>query len=207
MIHFPKGKKETTGSLTSCVGFCAFHNVFSHGGKSIYYGVEPDFSAGSRCDTVCGPGTEFQNQGYAASHEMIETVTDPQPRSGWDDPTFDEIGDICNMQETAFTGTDGQSYTVQKEWSNFYNACVAFPNENFYVDGINGNDASGFGTPSHPYKSLRRAYNAMYNNSTATIYMRPGSYPEPPLPFNFNAAKVAQIVNWNGNGTVHVGSP
>ena len=217
MIHFPKGKKETSGVLTSCVGFCAFHNSFSHGGKNIYYSVHPDFSSGSGCDTVCGSGTEFQNQGYAASHEMIETVTDATPNNGWYDPNYPngtdpkgnpvfgaEIGDICNQQETSFTGTDGQSYTVQKEWSNANNTCIAFPNANYYVDGVNGSDFN-FGTPSHPFKTIRAAHNFVPANGKTIIYVRPTNYPEPPLPLFMN--KVEQIVNWNGSGTVHVGSP
>ncbi len=42
----------------------------------------------------------------------------------WYDSTNGEIGDICNGQQQAITGADGQTYTVQQEFSNLQNNCV-----------------------------------------------------------------------------------
>jgi hypothetical protein len=41
----------------------------------------------------------------------------------WYNKTYGEIGDICNGQQGTVTGTDGVTYTVQKEWSNSKAAC------------------------------------------------------------------------------------
>jgi hypothetical protein len=134
MVNFPKGKIISQGGARSCVagGFCAYHGTFKRNATEIYYGVLPDMSAGSGCDTGCGSGAAFDNQTSVASHEMIEAVTDAEvglaTRLGspiaWYDSTHGEIGDICNGQQGTVTGGDGKTYTVQKEWSNSSNACI-----------------------------------------------------------------------------------
>jgi len=137
-IHFPKGKKITQGGTTSCQsgGFCAYHGTISSAstpGGGILYGVLPDNSTGSGCDTGCGTSTAFNNWSSVSSHELIETVTDPfvglavtySAPLAWYNKTYGEIGDICNAQQGTVVGTDGVTYTVQKEWSNSTNTCRA----------------------------------------------------------------------------------
>jgi hypothetical protein len=41
----------------------------------------------------------------------------------WYDPTFGEIGDICNGQQGTTTG-NGHNYVIQLEFSNAANNCV-----------------------------------------------------------------------------------
>jgi len=41
----------------------------------------------------------------------------------WYNKTYGEIGDICNAQQGTVVGTDGVTYTVQKEWSNSKSVC------------------------------------------------------------------------------------
>lgn len=129
MVNFPKGKKITMGGSSSCAGggFCAYHNTFKSGSSEIFYGVLPDMEAGSGCDSGCGSGSAFENQTSVASHELIETITDPEiglatdiaAPIAWYNDMYGEIGDICNGLEGSITG-----YTVQKEWSNSASACV-----------------------------------------------------------------------------------
>src|SRR5207248_11004023 len=101
--------------------------------QHLYYGVHPDMQAGSGCDVGCGnAGTTFANQSSVASHELVEAVTDAEvglstvvgPPLAWYDNTNGEIGDICNAQQGTIAGTDGVSYTVQKEFSNLANDCI-----------------------------------------------------------------------------------
>ena len=78
-IYFPPGKKISALGSKSCVsgGFCAYHGTVA-ASKSIneyYYGVHPDFQAGSGCDTGCGSGNIFQNYCIIASHELTEMIT------------------------------------------------------------------------------------------------------------------------------------
>jgi len=74
----------------------------------------------------------FQTQQSAASHELIETITDAEigltnvvaSPLAWYDSNNGEIGDICNQQQTSFAGTDNNIYTIQKEFSNLQNDCI-----------------------------------------------------------------------------------
>jgi hypothetical protein len=128
MINFPKGKKISMGGSGSCAsgGFCAYHSTFKNGTTEIYYGVLPDMGSGSGCDVGCGSNNAFARQTSVASHELIESITDPEvglatslgPPLAWYDNTNGEIGDICNS-DGSITG-----YTVQTEWSNKAGACV-----------------------------------------------------------------------------------
>ncbi len=132
MVHFPSGKTITQGGTSSCVsgGFCAYHGTFTIGSQNVYYGVLPALTGG--CATGCGGGTTFQNTQSVSSHELIEAVTDAEvglattigPPLAWYDPNNGEIGDICNGQQGTFTGTDGNTYTIQKEFSNQQNDCI-----------------------------------------------------------------------------------
>jgi hypothetical protein len=56
------------------------------------------------------------------SHELAEAVTDPDTVSGWREygVAEGEIGDKVDGQYVSFV-TGGVAYTVQKEWSNFFN--------------------------------------------------------------------------------------
>ncbi len=137
-MHFPKGKKITQGGSSSCAsgGFCAYHGTVRSStapGGYLFYGVLPDNSSGSGCDSGCGSSTPFNNWTSVASHELIEAVTDAgvglattyASPLAWYNKTYGEIGDICNAQQGTILGTDGVTYTVQKEWSNSTNSCRA----------------------------------------------------------------------------------
>ena len=135
-VYFPKGKKITQGGSPSCAagGFCAYHGTIksaSTPGGYLYYAVMPDNSTGSGCDSGCGSSTPYNNWTSVSSHELIEAVTDAAvgvatvvgAPLAWYNTTYGEIGDICNAQQATIVGTDGVSYTVQKEWSNSTNTC------------------------------------------------------------------------------------
>ena len=138
-IFFPPGKTITQGGSSSCVagGFCAYHGTVAASGSlgEYYYGVHPDMQSGSGCATGCGNSTVFGNYTSVASHELTEMITDAEvgiagngngPPLAWYDNTNGEIGDICNAQQGTYTGCDGQSYTIQLEFSNAQNNCIAY---------------------------------------------------------------------------------
>ena len=137
MMHFPKGFVIKSGSGLSCQAFCAYHGTMN---KTVYYGVIPDGSVGSGCDKGCGSGTPLGNLTASAAHEITEAVTDAQvgaagsgigPPIAWYDPNKDasgqqyaEIGDICAAYEAPLA-VNGRTWTIQKEWSNKHNGCIA----------------------------------------------------------------------------------
>ena len=149
-VHFPAGMKITLpdgngGTAGSCTQFCAFHNTtqatsaVSGSAGSIpefYYGVIPNVTTDG-CELGCGPiGGGFSNTTSVSSHELIEAVTDAEvglatdnaPPLAWYDPQGQdgEIGDICNGDQGT-VNSHGQTWTVQLEWSNSHNACIAGP--------------------------------------------------------------------------------
>jgi hypothetical protein len=140
MVYFPPGKTLINAQQqTSCAfpGFCAYHGTTSSlfGGKHVLYGVMPDMQAGSGCDVGCGGSTTFGNYTSTTSHELVEAMTDADigiastfasPLAWYDRNNNGEIGDLCNQQQTAYTA-NGTSYTVQLEFSNSANDCVAPP--------------------------------------------------------------------------------
>ncbi len=133
MLYFPAGKTITLASESSCVTFCAYHGTFEWKGRSVYYAVMPDMSAGSGCDTGCGSGSAFGRATSVASHELAEAITDPEvglaaavaAPLAWYDPENGEIGDICVGLDGSIGAADGTGYVVQKWWSNVDESCIA----------------------------------------------------------------------------------
>ncbi len=139
MTYFPHGKTISQGGSNSCQagGFCAYHGTSSNTAHNagFLYGVMPDMQAGSGCDTGCGnSGSVFGNMTSVTSHELTEAITDADvgiatvnaPPLAWYDATNGEIGDICNAQQGTFVGSDGQTYTIQLEFSNAQNNCISY---------------------------------------------------------------------------------
>ncbi len=135
-VFFPHGKTITLGGSGSCSAFCAYHGTITNAGGAgeIYYGVHPDFQAGSGCESGCGAAsTPFGNYTQVASHELVETITDAEvglatafgpPLAWYDQGTNAEIGDLCNDQNGQVVGSDGVTYDVQTEFSNSVNDCI-----------------------------------------------------------------------------------
>ena len=128
LVYFPPGMTITDGTSVSCAQFCAYHGTFSLNAKDVPYGVMPDL--GGSCAFGCGSGTQWQNIGYASSHEFAESITDTAvglalnyaPPLAWYDANNGEIGDPCN-QHTDTLKFDGVTYTFQQEFSQkSYNA-------------------------------------------------------------------------------------
>lgn len=126
----PSGVPVDIGGQTGCGGtnfiFCGYHDSFRRNGTLFRYEVLPFpcDSQGGSCffDPQDDPGRSLQEVG---SHELAETVTDPDG-DGWNsDRTGDEIADIC-----ASSGCDAdlvagqQTLLVNSLWSNLAKGCV-----------------------------------------------------------------------------------
>lgn len=106
----------------SSFAFCAYHgSLDAGGGVHFVYTVEPYQGV---------PGCGFSNVGInnntasSLSHEMFETITDPDPYSGWNRPNdASEIGDICRFYFYN-VALNGNNYFLQSEYSNSVHACV-----------------------------------------------------------------------------------
>lgn len=132
-VHFPAGVNITApDGSRSCVVFCAYHGTYVRNGVNVNYGVIPD--QGGSCAGGCGRNAQrVNNLDSVSSHELIEATTDPAvglatvfgPPLAWYDQVNGEIGDICNAQQGTTVGGDGVTYTIQLEFSNSANNCVA----------------------------------------------------------------------------------
>ncbi len=124
IIEFPPNITISAFGEQSCVDFCAYHGSMFYKNKPIMYAVQPDLTVAG-CNTGCGSGTLIQNQDSVHSHELAEAITDPEVsfnKLAWYDDNYGEIGDICNQQHGTAV-LNGNTYTVQKEWSNIKRLC------------------------------------------------------------------------------------
>jgi len=118
----------SSGSDSSCSVFCGYHSAIQgNRGNWFTYSV---YAHPAACGGGCGSTSAvLQDLESIMSHEIAETMTDAEVnvngQLGWYDDTNGEIGDICAWQDDTVTGANGNSYTVQKIWSNAANACVS----------------------------------------------------------------------------------
>jgi hypothetical protein len=116
----------------SDVQFCAYHSDAVYAGIPFTYVVLPESTPP---DPGCGAnfaGDGFGNLTSMASHEMVESMTDPEvgsatvfgPPLAWYDQHNGEVADICNGEDQTLT-IGGSSWIVQKQWSNAEHGCIA----------------------------------------------------------------------------------
>jgi hypothetical protein len=119
---------HTPGFETS---WCAYHSAVSDPkGQVVSYTnlpYQPD--AGSNCGAsiITAPNDETgidEGVTIVEGHEYGESVTDPQPTSGYYNDSWGEIGDICAWQDIENDPFGKYSWTSQPMWSNATSTCV-----------------------------------------------------------------------------------
>lgn len=138
VVHFgydPNGSYVVaTPTGHSTAGFktqwCAYHSATTKGGKIVSYTnlpYQPDAGGNCGANAISPPSDESgvdEGVTIVEGHEEGESVTDPNPPSGWYNGSYGEIGDICawtNLQNDPF-GSD--SFTMQPMFSNATQSCV-----------------------------------------------------------------------------------
>ncbi|MBV9333066.1 MAG: hypothetical protein JO146_03585 [Candidatus Eremiobacteraeota bacterium] len=126
IVATPHGR-STSGFRTQ---WCAYHsNTFTNGNLVSYTNLPYIPDAGSACGSniISPPSDETgadEGVTIVGGHEQGESVTDPQPNTGWYNTSYGEIGDICawtNIQNDPF---GSYSYTSQPMFSNATHSCV-----------------------------------------------------------------------------------
>jgi hypothetical protein len=123
--------------------FCAYHGhaTFADSVGHVLYSVEPfqdSFGCSSRPGTPNGQLADSTNN--VLSHEVFETITDPDGNAYWnslDNGIFgEEIGDECSFLLFTQSGVffdpsdvmlNGKSYVAQPEYNNGQHACTTSP--------------------------------------------------------------------------------
>jgi hypothetical protein len=96
VLFFRKGQTIHAIGGTSVNYFCAYHNGADLGVGHAYYAVIP-YEANN---TGCGTASAFDNLTETVSHEVVESITDPDLTAWYSDTTGNEDADICNRQGT-----------------------------------------------------------------------------------------------------------
>lgn len=143
-VFLPSGVDVCFVGTSSCYSpdniatfaFCAYHgSVTFNDIHHVLFTVEP-YQAVSGCE-VAQPspnGALIDSTSNVLSHETFETITDPDPSSGWVAQSsipvnLAEIGDLCETLTfkygTFAIGT--KTYEVQPEYSNKYHGCANVP--------------------------------------------------------------------------------
>lgn len=120
-----------TGHSQSGFGsWCAYHSSSGSLAYS-YMPYQPDAGTGCGMNFVNGLDNSYGN-GYfdgfsiVGGHEYAETITDPQPNSGWLDGRGGENGDKCawigsGQGAASNIAAGGKVFAVQSLWSNAFN--------------------------------------------------------------------------------------
>jgi hypothetical protein len=110
--------------------FCAYHGSFDSTDAvgqpmHVIYQAMP-YQNVSGCQTTGGPnGILADSTNSVLSHEITETITDPDPNTGWTrNSDGNEIGDICfNIRQNPMY-LNANAYDIQPEYSNAAQNCV-----------------------------------------------------------------------------------
>jgi serine protease len=116
--------------------FCAYHSATVQGSNVVSYTnlpYQPDAGPSCGANFILPPKDETgtdEGVTIVEGHEYGESVTDPNPPSGWYNNTAGEIGDACawaqgappdNVENVKF---GKKSYTAQPMYSNASESCV-----------------------------------------------------------------------------------
>jgi hypothetical protein len=136
-LLFTSSGEGSCFNASSCAytQYCAYHSWFTFNGNPVIYGNEPyadpTYCSGSATSPNGDVGDFAAN---VASHEIMESVTDPQ-LNAWFDSTGNEIGDDCAWTFGANTwmgpsalgnqNWNGTVFEMQQEYDNHAAACVS----------------------------------------------------------------------------------
>lgn len=105
-------------------GFCAWHDFTASGSGDIPFTNMPYvLDAGSSCGAN-SVRSALDGFSIVEGHEYAETLTDPEPASGWVDSQGSEIGDKCAWQNLFAINLSSGSFAMQPLWSNNDNGCA-----------------------------------------------------------------------------------
>jgi hypothetical protein len=122
---FPKGSS-----------YCAWHNGATVNGKAIAEAFMPNPDGVQGCATPNDYPTQLspisdatRSLADSTSHELMESITDPQPNGNtlaWIDNGGGEIADKCEWLYGGPVSIGGLNWEVQEEWSNAISGCVQY---------------------------------------------------------------------------------
>jgi hypothetical protein len=110
--------------------FCAYHSATTSGGNLVSYTnlpYIPDAGANCGASIITAPSDETaadEGVTIVEGHEYGESITDPNPPTGWYNDSWGEIGDVCAWTNIQNDPYGSKSYTAQPMFSNASLSCV-----------------------------------------------------------------------------------
>ncbi|WP_194893104.1 hypothetical protein [Catenulispora pinisilvae] len=101
-------------------GFCAWHD---YDGTVSYTNMPYVLDAGSSCGAN-SVSNQLDGFSIVEGHEYAESMTDPQPSSGWVAGDGEEDGDLCAWYNLGSVSLSTGSFAMQPTWSNSANGCA-----------------------------------------------------------------------------------
>jgi hypothetical protein len=139
-VFLPAGQDECidpTFQICASNFFCAYHSSVTFKGDigHVLYSVEP-YANVLGCQVRPGTpnGTLIDSTNNVLSHELIETITDPDGNAWWNSKAGglfgEEIGDECIFVRPPFSvpsiiSVHGRRYALQPEYDNGDHGCTA----------------------------------------------------------------------------------
>ncbi len=192
VVWYPDSTSITLQGSSSCHNFGGYHQ----GGK-LNDGTPFTYAVLPRCKGDDQSG--LASLTLAASHELIEASTDPQPETmpaysfpdanhiGWGLFVGAEVGDMCELDNDDAYVAPGFPWVVQRIWSNR----AAWAGE----------------TPCIPADSSSYFYATAVPTDIATLNLTgtPQSYPAVHVPVGTTGTVAVQVVsNGSGSGTMQL---
>ena len=120
---------------SSKFAFCAYHGTFDYTGIGhVLYTVEPYQNVPGCSVAQPSPrGALVDSTSSTLSHELIESITDPDANAWYAQSSLveygAEIGDVCQSRFGKYGAfsISGTSYAIQPEYSNKFHACSTTP--------------------------------------------------------------------------------
>ena len=191
VLWYPDGTQITAQGASSCREFGGYHE-----GAELADGTPFSYAVLPRCqgDDLTGLGALT----LAASHELIEASTDPQPETmpayqdsdanhiGWTLFAGAEVGDMCELQSDHTYVPPGFPWVVQRIWSNR----AAWAGQ----------------SPCVPADSPSYFYATAVPTETATLDLlgTPQAYPAVHVPVGGSATVAVQLVGSDAQGTMQL---
>jgi serine protease len=101
-------------------GFCAWHD---YDGTVSYTNMPYVLDAGSGCGAN-SVANQLDGFSIVGGHEYAESLTDPQPSSGWVASDGEENGDLCAWQNLGTVSLSTGDFAMQPTWSNAAGGCA-----------------------------------------------------------------------------------
>jgi hypothetical protein len=185
VVFYPSGTSITLEGSSSCIDFGGYHQ-----GTQLTDGTPFSYAVLPRCKGDDQSG--LASLTLAASHELIEASTDPQPYTmsaysfpdvnhiGWGLFAGAEVGDMCELDNDDAYVPPGFPWVVQRIWSN----SAAWAGQ----------------TPCVPADSTSYFYAAALPTDVATLNLlgTPQSYPAVHIAVGTSGVVAVQAI---GNGT------